>query len=457
MSMPFKGHVVDADAPTLSGHTVLHQWFRAFRAAVGTHGAFRAITLSGDFTVTVIVALTEAPSTGQIFLGDSTAYNPIMALTSDERLRFRDNAANIVESAAGAYEFHQLNTIVFDRSAGNVSITYNGNSVAAGVAAAPVTLSMFAAYAGGLHMEGKPLLFEVLDHAAPESSFRYSNFTRPDDIVPNELATLGAELVSNCEFSDQSVWQKVGNAVIESGKAWLGPHDGSDYAELFQTIDTTPGMQYRIGVCLDGIDGDTPSRQHLSLRFPDNAAQQRIGAGGSGYKEFLLVATSAESEFRIVNRDGAGTTIVSHVSVRPDDTAGILRNPADGSISRYTKKGQAWLGVEQALANSSPVLGDDSDPEYFTVVSANELQIGSLMRISAEFDEYSGVADVGWSGSSGVPTGGYRGNSPSGRVVGGDYVPTHSADLRLYGRQNAIASFKNITARKVIPIADGAS
>jgi len=134
---------------------------------------------------------------------------------------------------------------------------------------------------------------------------------------------------------------------------------------------------------------------------------------------------------------------------------GTLVNPS-GGWGLFDKQSDGdWLGQELATVSESPVLGDDGNPEFFSVANISG---GNEYRISAEVLTFSGSADCGWTSTAtgGVPNGipatpPFRSTVPNiGDIVGGDFTSTSGPDVRLFGRISAVCSFNNLTVKQLL-------
>lgn len=131
--------------------------------------------------------------------------------------------------------------------------------------------------------------------------------------------------------------------------------------------------------------------------------------------------------------------------------------PSDfSSTDEYTRNADgAYVGLNIAVSEVSGVIGDDGSIEYFNVAP---VEAGFEYVISATVDEVVGVStgEAGWAAHGGVPqTDEYKfnsGNLSPGDVIGGEFIATSSTFVRLFGRSNAIAAYKDMSVQKAIPL-----
>lgn len=150
----------------------------------------------------------------------------------------------------------------------------------------------------------KLVLAELTDLNDSSNCGRYSKFCDPSRIMPNDLATLGAEL-----------WN------------WIGDLPYNVNVDLGSGL--VSGNRYLVSV--DGLNASE------DFRFFGQNSWQKLSNGQN-----LVIAAGSGATFRDFGSAQTGLII----SIQEAPGYGTLNNPAEGSVSRYTKKGQAWLGPE---------------------------------------------------------------------------------------------------------------
>jgi len=132
----------------------------------------------------------------------------------------------------------------------------------------------------------------------------------------------------------------------------------------------------------------------------------------------------------------------------------INGNASDWGLFQQQATGE-WLGQELATINSTPLLGDDSDPEFITITSG--IILDQSFRLGANFSNSgSAAAGCGWSTSRGVPVGPpFRStNWVGGDFVGGDFTASSSGIQQLFGRGGlGVASYDNVSVKEVLNVA----
>lgn len=132
----------------------------------------------------------------------------------------------------------------------------------------------------------------------------------------------------------------------------------------------------------------------------------------------------------------------------------INGNASDWGLFQQQSTGE-WLGQELATISSTPILGDDSDPEFITITSS--IILGQSFRLGANFSNSgSSAAGCGWSTSRGVPTTPpFRSTSwVVGDFVGGDFSAISSGIQQLFGRGGlGAASYDNVSVKEVLSVA----
>lgn len=199
-------------------------------------------------------------------------------------------------------------------------------------------------------------------------------------------------------------------------------------------------------------DGNLEATGTPPLRANANANSFRIGSrhenGGTGAVDFFdgvianvnFISGWNQNELFEINGSDAGLT---YNNFQSDDIRSFTQN-ADGD----------WLGVEQATVSSTPVLGDDSDPEILQIV-ASAIANGTRIRASARFTQFIGVNNAGFTGN-GVPTASpFRLTAGSvGDIVGGDFTVSSSASvLSLFGRAASQVAYDQVTVRELLEVA----
>ena len=335
-----RGHVLP-DHPLaryFKGHVPFERTalFRAFRAAVGTHVKVPAWAASGDFRACFLLVI---PVTDGIYR---------FASGSDAMARFGINVVGgvgkvVTAQIDGVWEsannkslpVGQLTLFEYERIDSVFAIRVNAVEKHVSVSSlAPVMLDQLFVDNNGTsnHFDGHALLADLQDLDTPSNSRRYSNFSRSDGIVPNELSTLGAELCDFANLASQGVGWTFDGAIKKHA-------DDSSTFDL--GVDVDAGTRYRLQYKKRSHTAGDPAWKVGGISQSGVMPQIRLSDGSEGGSGFLFVPT-------VSGRLGIGATIgrleIEALSVREDATAGQLHNGADGSIQRYTKKGQDWQG-----------------------------------------------------------------------------------------------------------------
>lgn len=197
------------------------------------------------------------------------------------------------------------------------------------------------------------------------------------------------------------------------------------------------------------------------------------GQGGGGSFAFNSIGDQFGGATSVPNFEGVVSNLLIIDNGTPvrfyplDDNATTIRDTIGGNDGTYINgapgdwelfvlgSDNIWVGPAQPVAANSGVLGDDSDPEFFIAGSVRD---GSRYRVSATVDTFSGSGNCGWSiGSSdsnanGIPeVSPFRETAPAvNTIVGGDFTSTNDSDVRLFGRVNAIVSYRDISVRRIL-------
>lgn len=298
----------------------------------------------------------------------------------------------------------------------------------------------------------KLVLAELTDLNNSSNCGLYSNFTRPDNIVPNELATLGAELWS-AQLADLT--NSVGNTAALMPDGTIELRGG--YAVAFIPVQIEAGKTYKVEV------DATVNAGFLSVfAGVDTTAAGRT----SGWGEVSLVAgasitASADANFLIFASRGAGGSVDLHsASAREAPGYAQLHNPAEGSDQRYTKKGQAWLGADSLAAPTiinAPWL-DNGNGSYEMPATGNNgatIHYGGLLTVGDLYE--IGVSLEGSEGSLRLIS-----NPDSSDVTGDglhkvDHQPSSTGNFNFMALGSFAGRVRPQYIRHKIPIAPGAA
>ena len=262
------------------------------------------------------------------------------------------------------------------------------------------------------------------------------------DILVNGATELGAN-----EWSSSS---------IDAGSGWADNLDGSytKAATGFSRIGFDIGNATLEPFTTYLIDVDVSTvTDALRIFLNDGGPYLATHTLPSGKS---TVAITTLSEPVLVFDDSEFTGTISGLRVRQADGYGTIINGLanDWGLFQEQSIGGDWLGQELAAVNSTPLLGDDSDPEFFTIGDVTE---GITYSISAEFTNTGNHgAASGWSSTRGVPSSApFRSASwTPGIIIGGEFVASSSGSLQLFGRAApGDSSYSNCTAKELLKVA----
>ena len=320
MSMPFKGHVVDADAPALSGHTVLHQWFRAFRAAVGTYVEIPKWNPQGAFRVTIFfeTSLQATP----MYLTDAVSNRLFLYMGSGVETLASPSGITVDVDSGGTnngLRDGRKHKAVLSGAGPNFSITSLGRR-----------------YSNTEFWDGRIFSALLEDLTTPSNSRLYRNFTRADGIVPNELGVLGPDLFSTAATHTSPEWEVLGEGLYRrtSDGSWGGtPNSFSQDANLGPYLLRVRVVDHQGGTLRVYTRKDDNSGNDVLLGVPNTGEWAEVGRD--------VKVLGGGRPLWVDSTDFTGT-VEMYLHEAPGYAQ--LHNDADGSIQRYTKKGQAWLG-----------------------------------------------------------------------------------------------------------------
>jgi len=253
---------------------------------------------------------------------------------------------------------------------------------------------------------------------------------------------LGQELVVNGDFSDGL------NGWLQTGSVWQASNgsvektSGSSF--LYQTNVAGIGTTVLVSFDILNISGGT-----VAISLSDGGTTATFNSIG---RKTLAGKVTKNASIYFSGDLGALITI-SNISIRRADGYGTIINGNASDWGLFDKQADGdWLGQELSTISETPLLGDDSDPEFDSTLAV--LLSGSKYLISAEF-ETNGSAGVGcgWSTSGGVP-----GSSPFrlsawsvGDQIGGVFDSSSSQSPTLFGRGGlGMSKYKDVSVKEVL-------
>ncbi|WP_372830532.1 hypothetical protein [Pontibacterium sp.] len=381
---------------------VLSRVLRAFRAPVETHVLIPEFTAPGDFRI-VILAVARC-DTIRMLCGSASS-DSYMHVNADNSVTFRCAGVS-VRSVAGGVSEHALSLFEFERRGSVIKGRLNGVDVADGESTGAFVIDRLATALGGFYWDG---VYDCAELHAGSDHRQYSDFSRSDGFVPNDLEVPAAQLWEGGELS------------LDAGGVWTTLNLGS---QVRVRVSKPPGVE-----------------------VSENGSW--VGLGSSE-----LVITTQYLNLR----NSTGVAVVFTPDIR-ETTGGQLYNPADGSVQAYTKKGGAWLGAELWR---NPIVGsywaaDGSDytinaPDgVFNALAVNVFEVGELYQARITTSDYSGVDTPRIYGLTSAPN-----PAAPGVYEYNDTASAPTIQVARKGGAGAWGATVSLSIRRRIPIAQGA-
>lgn len=430
---------------------------RRFHASVGTYAQFPAWN-PVDFRIRLLF-VAPATSGWETLIGndtwDSNAGWLIYMSAGANTLVFRN--AGGVELPSQSLTPGTLYEAVIERTGDDHSITIAGQTssanFAAGHSAAPEL------YIGCRHtndgtgrtdyFDERILLAELTDLSDPQNSVRYGRFCQADRIVPNALASLGENL-----FDGAGVFYGA-SGTVESNNLTLSA--AVSYGR-YEVVPSTPiaGSAFLFEFTVDDPTGKTVINAYGAGNTLDVAlAGKRFGSG----QHQVIVHVDSLEKYQIRHELTGIEVVISDISIRKAPGYGQLHNPADGSVSRYIRKGDVLLGPE-LLGTSWSIQGtvvDNADGTFtadgtqggsINIYQPNTLEEGAQYRMSLA------VLDISAGGMKMFAHGAATALIAAAGVVSADLVATGS-NATFWCDPAFAGTLKPLSTRRVIPLAPG--
>lgn len=445
--------------------TVRTKLFRAFKAAVGTYVEIPEWSPVGDFEIEVLLSTTAAVRQDicgkELFLKlRIEADGKVQALIGD------GNAWTVLLiSGSAAINDGALHSIKLAKAGPDYSVRIDGELDQSKSDADSVVPAVNALYRVTDSFDGYPYSTRLTDLAVPSQSRLYRNFTRPDHIVPNELATLGAELAAPSSIVPDSV--EAGSFELNGRKALYTIVNSWGQRQLTLPVPFKAGKTY-------WISARTLNGNRLTLKFSnikdmvpsgwvqnDYYGAYQVISGGVLDVALTIPegANVADAHIGIASNGQDGKPGSAELSIREADGFGQLHNPAEGSVQRHTKKGRAWLGPELWSNPIVPAgITDNGDGVYsannpgsiLSVTSENSPEIGALYQTVFDvLDVSQGLFRSRVGNTNGLDA------TAAQTYISENVVAAASNSMGFQCSGNAVGSFRPRSIRRKIPIAGG--
>lgn len=210
---------------------ITSRFFTEFLTSVNSHATFtNTITLSGDFEIEIQFSTTDVSGFPSLFSGvtdgdEAWGYIDISA----EKVVIRLGGTSFTSSAPGTPNDGKINTAVFKRVSGNVTVSLNGNVGAAGFYLPDVSIVEIARrttfgyfngfianlkiWTGGDRNTGISLGFWSMDDAPTSSIFRDAS-GNGNDLIKQNIASGQTELLDLYTDVSPNEWRNKDNTVI---------------------------------------------------------------------------------------------------------------------------------------------------------------------------------------------------------------------------------------------------
>lgn len=197
---------------------------RYFRRNEGTtdYATIPEVTLAGDFEIEFDLMI--AAGNNSVIFGNSLTANNFFVVFADGKVRIRDDAANTIDSAIGAYTFGRFNNVRIVKSGADVSCLLDGAEVFTGTSSGQLIIDLLYKYFSGLNAQGILANLKIYDNGTLIRDYPLDD--NSDTLRDRANGQIGT--VINGNASDWGLFQK------QATREWLG--------QELATISSTPPL-----------------------------------------------------------------------------------------------------------------------------------------------------------------------------------------------------------------------
>lgn len=428
----------------------------AFGDGVDNYISLPPVTASGDFEWSCIFSSSDS-AVQSLAGGDNDSFSNFITLFTGDTLLIRIGGASLSFSSTSLRD-GQLHALEIARVSGAVTATLDGVALSGGGSTTNTfsIAQIFSNNAPANFFNGPIANVNFISGWQDSNGNAANHFYRIDDTdgILRSDATLGDELLINGDFNSSAGWDLGGGATIANGQLTLSSQTGS---RAQRDINDTANAAYLVEYT---ITQKTGSAANLFLSSSGFGDVTQLIPDTVGTHQILVTSLQPTQPFRIITGGSGNSYIFSNISVKEAPGYGTYENFQASDIRQFTQNDDGdWLGDELAEMTSTGILGDAGNLEFATIVSSVNQVAGRRYRTAATISQVTGTPTEasGWSSGGGIPGAPpFRGTGSDltvGSVFGGDFGPSTSGSLRLFGRSQSRVAYNEITVRELLETA----
>lgn len=330
---------------------VIERYFTELASAGSQYYTIPEITLAGDFEIELDFYITSLSSFNMLLTSTSNSGEYIGINPAGDIIYASDGAFNNM----GSVVVNQYYTLTLSRSSGAVSGNLSGTSLAGFSNATTLQYGNIGRRGVGtvLYFNGIISNVRIKDNGTLVRSYDIDEDWVDSNVLVNDAAVLGGELVVNGDFSDgvngwASASTLTSNLLEINGE--LQVTTTANFGRAIQSISTVIGETYIVSVDVYPQDGDTAVVQISNLSTGGGAGAP-VPAQTTAIDKTLGFAFTATNTTTYIAVGSAlagigNVNVFDNISIRQADGYGTAVNITDADAFHVTQDAGDWLGDE---------------------------------------------------------------------------------------------------------------